>query len=81
MHTASMPNVTIRNLPDRVHCRLVKRADAAGMSLQQYLTVELTRLVSRPTMAEVLTRIEGRTGGRVGSQTAVEDIEAARNER
>jgi plasmid stability protein len=76
-----MPSVTIRNLPDRVHRRLVKRADDAGLSLQQYLTQELTRLASRPTMAEVLARIDGRTGGRVGSQTAVEDIEAGRNER
>lgn len=76
-----MPSVTIRNLPDRVHRRLVKRADDAGLSLQQYLTQELTRLASRPTMGEVLARIDGRTGGRVGSQTAVEDIEAGRNER
>ena len=69
-----MPNVLVRDLPDDVHAELVRRAELAGMSLQQLLTVELTRLVAAPTMAEVLARIGRHRGGRIGFDTAVHDL-------
>jgi antitoxin FitA len=73
-----MPNVLVRDLPDDVHAGLQQRAAAAGQSLQQYLTVELTRLARTPSMAEALARIDRRRGGRVGLTEAVEDLEAER---
>jgi hypothetical protein len=69
-----MPNVLVRDLPDDVHAELVRRAELAGVSLQQFLTVELTRLVAAPTMAEVLARIDRHRGGRIGFDTAVHDL-------
>jgi len=39
-----MPNVLIRDLPADVHANLQRRAEAAGQSLQQYLTKELSRM-------------------------------------
>ena len=78
MHSACMPSVTIRDLPRPVHLVLTRRAEEAGLSLQQYLVAELTRLTSRPTMADVIARIEGRRGGRVGSTTAVADLDEER---
>lgn len=78
MHNESMPNVTIRDLPEPVHRELVRRAEAAGKSLQQYLTDELTRLTARPTLEDVLARIERREGGRVGLDEAVRALEAER---
>ena len=41
-----MSNVLVRDLPDDVHAGLQRRAAAAGQSLQQYLTAELTRLAT-----------------------------------
>ena len=76
-----MPNVLVRDLPDDVHAQLQRRAEAAGQSLQQYLTAQLTRLASAPTMAEVLERIGRRRGGRVGIETAVADLHDERNRR
>jgi len=76
-----MPNVLIRDLPPAVHARLVRRADAAGQSLQQYLVTELTRLASRPAMDEVLARIEGRSGGTVGLRAAVDALRRERPRR
>lgn len=73
-----MPSVLIRDLPPAVHARLVQRARSAGQSLQQYLVGELTRLSREPAMDEVLARIEGRSGGRVGLTQAVEALERDR---
>ncbi len=69
-----MPNVLIRDLPADVHLGLQRRAEAAGQSLQQYLTNELSRLARSPTTDEVIERIAERSGGRVGLQTAVDDL-------
>jgi hypothetical protein len=73
-----MPNVVVRDLPVAVHAELVRRADAAGQSLQQYLSAELTRIASTPTVAEVLARVARRQGGRVGLKQAVADLDAER---
>jgi len=76
-----MPNVLVRDLPDEVHANLLRRAEAAGQSLQQYLSTELTRLASMPTMTDVLTRISRRRGGRVGLDRAVADLDEERSPR
>lgn len=81
MHNGSMSNVTIRHLPESVHRRLVRRAEAAGKSLQRYLTEELTRLTSTPTLQDVLARIERRKGGRVGFEEALGDLKDERSRR
>jgi len=73
-----MPNVVVRELPEDVHAELVRRAEAAGQSLQQYLSGELTRLASTPTVAEVIARVARRRGGRVGLERAVADLDAER---
>lgn len=81
LHTASMPNLLVRDLPDDVHAELQRRAQRHGQSLQQYLTDELRRLVARPELDEVLDRIERRRGGRVGLAQAADDLAAERARR
>jgi plasmid stability protein len=76
-----MPNVLVRDIPDDVHAALQRRAAQRGQSLQQYLASELRRLAERPTLDEVLDRIERRRGGRVGLDQAVEDIAEERSRR
>ena len=76
-----MPNVLIRDLPDDVHARLQQRAEAAGQSLQQYLTQELTRVAVVPSIEELLTRIGARAGGNVGFDEAVSDLARERSHR
>lgn len=78
LHTASMPNVLVRDVPDDVHAALQRRAEARGQSLQQYLAGELGRLAARPSVDEVLDRIGRRRGGRVGLERAAEDLAAER---
>jgi antitoxin FitA len=73
-----MPNILVRDIPDDVHAGLQRRADQRGQSLQQYLAGELRRLVERPSLDEVLDRIERHRGGRVGLHQAVEDIAGER---
>ncbi len=69
-----MPSVLVRDLPPDVHAGLVRKAQARGQSLQQYLASELARLASAPTLDDVLQRIGERGGGRVGFAQAVEDL-------
>jgi plasmid stability protein len=69
--------IQIRNVPDAVHKKLRARADAAGLSLSDYLLGELRRVLERPTRAELLARIAQRE--RVETQPA--SAEAVRAER
>lgn len=76
-----MPNVLVRDLPEEIHAELQRRAENQGKSLQQYLVAELKRLAERPTLDEVLDRIERRSGGRVGLDQAVADLAEDRHGR
>lgn len=73
-----MTNLLVRDIPDDVHAALQRRAEQRGQSLQQYLAGELRRLARRPSVDEVLQRIERHEGGRVGLQQAAEDLAAER---
>ena len=81
MHTVSMPNVLVRDLPEAVHAELQRRAQQRGQSLQQYLQAELRRLAEEPTLEEVLDRIAHRRGGRIGLAQAAADIAEERSRR
>jgi len=76
-----MPNVLVRDIPADVHAALQRRAEQRGQSLQQYLAAELKRLAERPTLQDVLDRIEQRRGGEVGFGQAVVDIGEERSRR
>jgi len=76
-----MPNVLVRDLPEDVHAALQRRAEQRGQSLQQYLATELRRLAARPTLDEVIDRIERRRGGRVGLAQAANDLAEERARR
>jgi hypothetical protein len=76
-----MPNVLVRDLPAPVHARLAERAARAGLSLQQYLTDELTHLAARETVDEVLARVEGRRTGALGFGEAADALRRDRDRR
>ena len=60
-HTIHMSKmVQIRNMPDSVHRVLKSRAAMAGMSLSDYLLRELTRVAKRPTMEDLVARMQKR---------------------
>jgi hypothetical protein len=60
VHVAHMPKmIQIRHVPDRLHRRLTARAAAAGMTLSDYLRVELEQVSTQLTPAEVRKRLTG----------------------
>lgn len=71
-----MRSVLVRDVPDEVHAALQRRAEQNHQSLQQYLLGELRQLAERPTLDEVLDRVDSRRGGRVGLRQAVDDLAA-----
>lgn len=60
-HTFRMPTmIQIKNVPDRVHRTLKARAAQAGMSLSDYLLREISAVAERPTLEDLLARLEAR---------------------
>jgi hypothetical protein len=52
-----MTMIQIRNVPEGVHRQVKARAALAGMTLSDYLLLEITRLLERPTRADLLDQI------------------------
>ncbi len=50
----------IRNVPSDVHRTLKVRAAQAGMSLSEYLLHEIEVIARRPTINELIARIQAR---------------------
>jgi hypothetical protein len=76
-----MPNVQVRDVPEEIHEALVRQAELAGQSLQQYLAAKLALIATTPTIDEVLDRIEQRSKGRLSGRNASAALEAERARR
>jgi plasmid stability protein len=74
-----MTTMQIRNVPEDLRRTLKSRAAAAGMPLSQYLLLELTRSVERPSIEELAERIS--RAGAVELPPADEVLADARAER
>jgi antitoxin FitA len=72
-----MPMVQIRDVPSELHRELKSRAALAGMSVSEYLLMELRRSLERPTREELLRRVAKRAPTRV----RVRPADAVRAER
>jgi plasmid stability protein len=55
-----MATIQIRNVPNGVHRVYQMRAASAGMSLQEYLLLEITRNAELRTPAELVAEVEDR---------------------
>jgi hypothetical protein len=76
-----MPHVQVRDVPDDVHRALVRRAERAGQSLQQFLAAQLATIAATLSVDEVLDRIEHRPKGRLSARSAIEAIDEERARR
>jgi len=62
--------IQVRNVPDRLHRELMRRAKARRQALTDYIQDLLEREVARPPADEVFDRIEARTPVRLGRRAA-----------
>jgi hypothetical protein len=61
-YSASMSAmIQIRHVPDELHRQVKARAADAGMSLSDYLLLELRRAVERPTREQLMARLKRRS--------------------
>ncbi len=72
--------IQIRHVPDEIHKNLKIRATKKGMSLSDYLLSELVKIVKRPTLEEILERIEAREPTNV-QENSVDAVRAEREAR
>jgi plasmid stability protein len=80
-YTGTMKNIQVKNVSDEVHRVWKTRAAAAGMSLQEYLHRKLTQEAQRPTVAEVLARVEHRGGPKLDRDEIVSMLREDRESR
>ncbi|MBD8061005.1 FitA-like ribbon-helix-helix domain-containing protein [Oceanitalea stevensii] len=76
-----MPSIQIKNVPERTHAILRRRAAESHQSLQEYLLSRLVEDADTPTLDEVLHRAGGRSGGSVPLADAVEQLGLERARR
>ena len=69
--------IQIRNVPDTLHRKLKARAALAGMSLSDYLLQEIIQVANRPTLEEMLARLERRSSPKL----SISPVDAVRSER
>ena len=62
--------IQVRNVSDRLHRALTKRARARGQTLTAYIQGVLEREVARPPAEEVFARVAGRSAVRLGRPAA-----------
>lgn len=62
--------IQLRNVPDALHRMLKARAAMAGMSLSDYLLMEIKEMAERPTLAEFRDRLRKREPVSVDFDTA-----------
>lgn len=65
--------IQVRNVPHSLHQKLVRRAEARGVSLTAYIQAILEREVERPSRAQVLAMIKSHNPVDLG-ELAVEYI-------
>ncbi len=81
MHNAGMPSITIRDVPADVRDELASRAARAGRSLQEHLRAELIELARRPSVDDLLARVQARkaaTGSRLSAEAILGHRDAGR---
>ena len=81
MYNACMPNVQVRDVPNEVHEALLRRAEQAGQSLQQFLAAQLALIAATPTVDEMLDRLEHRPKGSVSAESAIAALDEERARR
>lgn len=78
-----MSMIQVRNVPDRLHRELVKRARRRGVTLTRYIQDILEREVARPPADEVFERIEASAVVRLDRSASdlIREERAARRDR
>jgi plasmid stability protein len=70
--------IQVRNVPDDVHRTLKMRAAAAGMSLSDYVKMDLEAAASQPTLDEIDARVATRGRSRVRASTVIDAVREVR---
>jgi plasmid stability protein len=76
-----MTTIQIKNVPEEAHAVLRRRAAAAGQSLQEYMLTWIEQATARPTVDEVLERVEHRSGGHLSADAVVRQLREERDQR
>lgn len=80
-HNGAMPTIQVKDVPEETHRVLRLRAAEAHQSLQEYLRSKLITEASRPTLDEVLDRIDHRSGGQAPLDVTAELVRDDRDRR
>jgi plasmid stability protein len=72
--------IQIRNVPDALHRKVKARAAQSGMTLSDYLLLEIERITAIPTREEMIERLHSRRSVKLKTPAA-EMVRKARESR
>ncbi len=73
-HNGDMPTITVRNVPPEIRDALAVKAARSGRSMQELLRTQLIEFATKPTMSEVMDRVEARLRSTGGTNLTTETI-------
>jgi len=79
-YSMSMSMIQIRNVPEALHRKLKSRAALAGMTLSEYLLVEIRKVAERPTREDLLERL-ARRGEVILAESPADAVRSERDAR
>lgn len=68
LHMSKM--LQVRNVPDELHRTLKVRAAECGMTLSDYVLGELEAIADKPSLSELVDRLEQQEGSEIGDLAA-----------
>jgi antitoxin FitA len=71
--------IQVRNVPERTHRELVRRARARGQTLTRYLEEILERETSRPPAEDVFARIRARSRVDISGAEVIRQVRRERD--
>jgi antitoxin FitA len=72
--------IQIRDVPDEVHRVLKARAAAEGMSLSDYIKMDLEESATRATLEEIDARVQARGPSKMRTETILSTLREVRGE-
>ena len=76
-----MATIQIRNVPQDVHRTLTVRAAESGMSLQEFLLLELTELAGTRDLADIIAEIDADVARHPERYSTVSSVDLMREDR
>jgi hypothetical protein len=79
-YSTSMSNIQVKNVPEKLHAELRRRADEKGLTIRDYVLMLIEKDQRIPTKLQWLAELDAMRPEKLGRTSGVEAIRGAREE-